>query len=46
MATKAGLEVRKKESGIRVKALSVSALRYVGTLLNPERLGGKCSTWQ
>ena len=30
----------------RVKALSVSALRYVGTLLNPERLGEKCSTWQ
>lgn len=30
----------------RVKALSASALRYVGTLLNPERLGEKCSTWQ
>ena len=30
----------------RVKALSVVALRYVGTVLNPERLEEKCSTWQ
>lgn len=38
---------REKEAEwYRVKALSVSALRYVGTLLNPERLGEKCSTWQ
>lgn len=40
-------ECREREGEeYRVKALSVSALRYVGTLLNPERLGEKCSTWQ
>lgn len=48
-ANEAGREEREREregEWYRVKALSVSALRYVGTLLNPERLGEKCSTWQ
>lgn len=48
-ANEAGREERETEregEWYRVKALSVSALRYVGTLLNPERLGEKCSTWQ
>ena len=41
-----GREGEREGEEYRVKALSVSALRYVGTLLNPERLGAKCSTWQ
>lgn len=41
-----GVEREREGEWYRVKALSVSALRYVGTLLNPERLGEKCSTWQ